>query len=261
MAIIISSGCNKTEDITDELTPAQLEALQVRAAQECLATSPVRYSNFEEISGRIYDPTNVKWQRDYGWKHSLKQGSLEVGRQDIRVWKNTGNDLYLLINRFDAEGLSTKYFLRIPSAVNSQMIEDIKYETCLRRMTTSGSDNGPLTSEKIIKEDMAPGVREVTSTYTFDYTLPVYAGSEWKFTRKRTESDVPNTANTSVTVTGTLEEWTGQLPLSSTPPADAKYCDLPAVSGQPEYDYTLPYTVLYSSCPTVLPGAWSDFAI
>ncbi len=261
---ILLGGCNSTEDITDQLTDGELEALRARAAAECLATSPARYSNFDVASSRIYDPSSVKWQRDYGWKHSLKQGTTELETQEIRVWKNTGTDLFLYINHKTVGGtVENKYFLRIPSAVNSQMVDDLKYETCIRELTTSGSDDGPLTSIKKVEVNLNPGKRITTTTFNFDFSLPVYAGSAWKYTRQVDTTDVPNTANTTASVTGTLTEWTGQPALQSTPSSHAElYCDFTAPNASPDFDYTLPYQIDTTSCEASAAAAgWVGFDI
>jgi hypothetical protein len=266
--LVLLAGCHTTEDISDELTDAQRAAIDSYAAQRCITSTATRYDNFETISGRVWQSDSAKWQRHYGWKFLLKQGESTLETQEIRVWRNTGDDLYLYV-RSTVGGVDTKYFLRLPLTLNATLIEDVQYQGCNNFdptiITVSGNDNGPLVAKKVETEQLVPGTRVTTSSFNLKYDLPAFAGGAWNFTRSVVISGANSSAytNGTTTVTGALTEWTGNANLVDTPATYAtKYCDVQASaadSGHPTLDYKLPFGVeALANCADDATG-WTDF--
>jgi hypothetical protein len=266
--LVLLAGCHTTEDISDELTDAQRAAIDSYAAQRCITSTATRYDNFETISGRVWQSDSAKWQRHYGWKFLLKQGETTMETQEIRVWRNTGDDLYLYV-RSTVGSVDTKYYLRLPLTLNATLIEDVQYQGCYNFdpiiITVSGSDNGPLVAKKVVTEQLVPGTRVTTTSFTFKFDAPAFAGGAWNFTRSVVISGANTSAhaNGTTTMTGSLTEWTGNANLSDTPESGAKYCDVLQASevdlDHPTLEYKLPFGVnSLGSCAATAAG-WIGF--
>lgn len=256
--VAFTLSCRKEEAIWDELSPADQAAISTRAYNECIADITDNFDDFKADSATIY--SSASWQRHDAWKHELKADGASTAEviNNIRVWKNSGTEIYFLITQ--EKGSDTKvFFLRIPSTVNDSMIDNLKQQYCRKQVALSGTSRFTVTEDYTLS--VGTGTNEYKETYTFDFDKLAYMGSAWKMKRVLTKKDSNGTVTSTTTLNSTLSAVTGLDDLEPlyTAYAGATFCDIT----QPAADangitYKVPYVVPFpESCAAALPGTWS----
>jgi hypothetical protein len=249
----VSLSCRKEEAIWDELSPADQAAIATRAYNECIADITSSFDDFKADSATIY--SSASWQRHDAWKHELKADGASTAEliNNIRVWKNSGTEIYFLITQ--EKGSDAKvFFLRVPTSVNESMIDNLKQQFCRKEVALTGTSRFTVTEEYTLS--VGTGTYEYDETYTFDFDKLAYMGTAWKMKRVLTKNVTSTT-----TLNSSLSAVTGLDDLEPiyTAYAGATFCDItqPAADGN-GITYKVPYVVPSpESCAAALPGTWS----
>lgn len=252
LPLLILVGCHSTKEIT--LDAADLAAVQARNRAECLGRTAQLYQGFSDTSAGAW--ASADWQRNDAYRHELKQGTTVDTSHDIRVWKNDGTNLYLLITKKIGVSSTNTYFLRIPKSSNTQMVSDIQNLACTQdsNFEADGDLGGPLTATYNYRVTLASGHDQYYDTYSFNFANPVYVGGQWGVRRTIHHFDSTGVESSAAnTLTSTFVVVTGQADLSTTPSDyTTQYCDLVDSGTAPHF--VAPYNL--GTCPTALPGGW-----
>lgn len=256
--LVVLVACGKTEGVWDELDAADRAAITTRAYNECKADTASDFADFQARSAAVY--TSTAWERSDAWKHELKNGTTVDTTHNIRVWKNAGDELYLLIER--VIGSNTRvYFLRIPKAINQEMIEDLNEQYCRKQIAMS---TGPSQSSAVEEYIIPSGTntKEYTDTSTFDHDELAYMGGFWRRNQvvvtKDDDDDVTNTTTLTSTFSSVSTSGMPALNADYTTYAGATFCDItePTEDVSTGISFVLPY-VVSEACPAALPGTWA----
>jgi hypothetical protein len=255
--IALISACGKTEGIWDELEQGDKDAITARAYDECKAETASDFADFQARSAAVYIST--AWERGDAWKHELKNGATVDTTHNIRVWKNAGNELYLLIER--VIGSNTRvYFLRIPKAINQEMIEDLNEQYCRKQIAMS---TGPSQSSATENYIVASGTntKEYKETSSFDHDELAYMGGIWRrkqvIVTKDNDGDVTNTTTLTSTFSSVSTSGMPALNADYTTYAGATFCDItePTEVVATGISFVLPYVVSETCSATPPVGA------
>ncbi len=256
--LILIVACGKTEGVWDELDAADRAAITTRAYNECKDETNGDFNAFKEESELVYSSSD--WQRSDAWKHELKNGATVDTTHNIRVWRNDGTDLYLLINR--VIGSNTRvYFLRIPKAINLEMIEDLQEQFCRKQVAVS-TNSSRVTVEEEYVVPTGTDTKEYTDTYRFDFDYLAYMGSAWNVTRLIVTKDDDDDETGRVTLTSTFVEvdpdTLADLKPTYTEYVGATFCEItePAEDVATGISFVVPY-VVSETCASTLPVGWT----
>lgn len=258
LVIGLVTACGKTEGVWDELSDADRAAITTRAYAECKAETASDFADFQARSAAVYSST--AWERSDAWKHELKNGATVDTTHNIRVWKNAGDELYLLIER--VIGSNTRvYFLRIPKAINQEMIEDLNEQYCRKQIALSTSPSQSTATEEYTVAS-GTNTKEYTDTSSFDHDELAYMGGFWRrkqvIVTKDDDGDVTNTTTLTSTFSSVSTSGMPALSTDYTTYAGATFCDItePTEVVATGISFILPY-VVSETCPDALPGTWS----
>jgi hypothetical protein len=258
LAALVVSACGKSKGVWDELSPADRAAITTRAYNECKAETASDFADFQARSAAVYIST--AWERSDAWKHELKNGATVDTTHNIRVWKNAADELYLLIER--VIGSNTRvYFLRIPKAINQEMIEDLNEQYCRKQIAMStGPSQSSATEEYIVAS--GTNTKEYTDTSSFDHDELAYMGGIWRrkqvIVTKDDDGDVTNTTTLLSTFSAVSTSGMPALSADYTTYAGATFCDItePAEDIATGISFVLPY-VVSETCSATVPVTWS----
>ncbi len=245
LVLLTLCACRREENVWNELSASEREAARQLAQENCLRDTEDKYNQFKRESEDVYTSSN--WERGDGWIHQLKEGSTVQHETKVMVWKNQGNEIYLVLHSKPRGGGTTQSMLRITAASNADAIDALQEMEC-GRTVEAGSG---LTIKDTYYTSLGNDQREKREeTYSFARSHLAWMGGSYHL--RRTTSVVDEDGETvsgeeTITLTSTfsrMDEDDVALPSVNTVATAfaGSYCE-------PEASHALPYTTTCYATP------------
>lgn len=237
--VLLGVSCKEeTIQSFNNLTPGEQEAIRQANYNKCIGESQRNYEDFNATSNQQL----VDMDRNQSWKYEYKRDDTVIIANDtISVWKVDGNTVYF---RFKfTEGAATKNkFVKLTTAVNSEMILDLKEQKCRKRKAIVVSDSASSASAKTEQQtgnDDADTNYTINSTYSFDFNHPAlfssYRVTQVKKTYNNSTDALTKTENHVFTLTSISNPAAQNNDYTTY--ADREYCAVvPTTTGPNTYD-------------------------
>jgi len=248
-------ACNKKTDIWGKLTDAERLAAQQLAQQECLTSTNGMFAEFKTNSTEaVFNNADGEWGRHRSWKHEYKDNTNAVQlTNEIRVWKNTGTEIYLVIKQTTGV-ITDTYMLRMTPALNDSMIDDLQTQVCNPNDVVASGEDSPISVTEEYSTNDGTVISEYTDTYKFDFTQLALAGTQWKVNRSIILKDQDEVQTGTKSYTSTFVPVT-LADLPAVLPSYPKYCDLPDPNPF-TLPHVLPPALTAGGCQTTIPVGW-----
>lgn len=173
--LFLTVSCTEEEiNGFDSLTAEEQQTIRDRGTSSCREKVGPSFERFKQESHKSF--TSSAFARGKTLIYELKEGETIVKTVELKVWKQTIDDLYFIVSDSKA---STDYFLRINKADNEKMISNLFDAHCSRAegYTSNVGNNGPLTVVNEYELPKAPNMEIYKDTYSLAFSRPALLGS------------------------------------------------------------------------------------
>ena len=248
-------SCREEENIWDKLSAAERAAIQARASAECLADSRTNFNNYTSKSNDQFE-TNAsnKFYEYKNWDVIYKKADTETHRTNINVWKVNSTDVYFIMTLRNSEGVTSYKFLKVPSWLNEDMIEDLKTKKCQfdkNLVLTDSSNKATVKHTTTAVNSDTRYIDKTTTTYTHTYTSLAFF-SAFNYSRSVQKINRSTSTNSgaadryTATISSKANETHAYNSYTGYPAASTQYCFVKYTLGLP-ITFAYPYSDLSTS--------------
>ena len=243
LILAFAYSCNSVDNNGIKgLTADEITYLREKARLQCISDSTSNFRSYRDQSDDQYNGSSSnKFYRNKSWIYTLKEGSNTTASitSNISVWKVDAVAVYFVI-RTTYLATNSVMFLKITSATNDEMINDLQTKKCSETLASTTKVTNS-SSTVYVHDVLTDSSSKITTYYTHPYNLLAYFGT-FMFTKSSQPLDTTGHPSGSATsYTGTLESDGDAVLLATynlyTSP---KYCTIPFTAGAPNI-YSLPY--------------------
>jgi hypothetical protein len=259
LSLAFLASCNTVENSVGELNATELANIAARATAKCKTDSAANFNTIRSLSDDQYNPSESnKFYRGKTWTWDQKNGTVSITSETITVWKVATNIVYFIITGKDTGGSTYYRFLKVPSSINDEMIDDLLVKKCANdSLFTVSTSSSTAVVKKQITNLVSTNVynrEDNTWNYNFNYLayFGIFSGTK---TTKSIDVDgnvVSGTTTTTLTTTLTAvadADLTANPTYTSYSPSITQFCTLSVTAGTPP-TFTYPYTRVCNTSPT-----------
>jgi len=216
--LLIVASCREEEGVWDQLTPAEIAALEARATQKCLAGSAANFTKIAETS----NIEMAKYKRGDFWKITIPGTTTP---DYLYVWKVTGSAVYFLYQQ--KQGSTTYHqFIKTTAAFNSEMIADIRIQKCASEtpVITQSSSSYSVKYVDILSTEGSTKYRTDTTYSGLDSYPVFYSIFSQKIFKEKLDSDGNVASSENLTYSIAYEDDDAELLATFSLYSNRKYC-------------------------------------
>lgn len=254
---LIAVSC-KEEEIQkfNDLDSARQDAIRSRGTTICLNEKTAVFARFKERSNAVF--TSSAYERGDGFEFILNNGTSNVNKIEIKIWKQTATAIYFYISDDRSNG---DYFLRIRKTDNEEMIDDLLSLYCKRPQiyTSSVGENGPLKMVYDHTLSRSSNFDVHKDSFTMPFSSLVFFAN-YQVSRTIKVEDVNRNMVSTTNYTSTLNSKAYTFVSDNPELFEKKYCNL--TRGSSGYRFAsirnvIGFNVDLTTCTDVLPGDWN----